>query len=118
MRRTARISGVVALMAAMCSAALAEQNSGGWNDYQIIVWQRETPAAYATLRKIGVTGAAMLADRDDPDAIGPAVADLQRAGMRQHRRQRRLHGGELLDQQRHQRIAGCVPIRLSGLSLG
>ena len=29
--------------------------SSGWADYQIIMWQRQTPAAYATLKKLGIT---------------------------------------------------------------
>jgi hypothetical protein len=42
----------------------------------------------------------------------------RRVRMRYHRRQRRLHGGELGDRQRHQWVAGRLPVHLPGLPLG
>lgn len=36
-----------------------------WSDYQIIIWQRQTAAAYAALRELGVTAGAVLSDRGD-----------------------------------------------------
>jgi AraC-like DNA-binding protein len=43
---------------------------------------------------------------------------LQRLGMCHDRRERRFHGGELVDQQRHRRVSERVPVHLPGLPLG
>src|SRR5262249_20325761 len=36
---------------------------GVWSDYQIVMWQQQTQAAYTALKRLGVTGAAVLSDR-------------------------------------------------------
>ena len=41
---------------------IATPPDSGWSDYQIIMWQGQTPAGYATLKKLGVT-AGMVRDR-------------------------------------------------------
>jgi hypothetical protein len=34
-----------------------------WSDYQIIMWQRQTPAAYAALKRMGITAGMVTSDR-------------------------------------------------------
>jgi hypothetical protein len=40
-----------------------------WSDYQIIMWQPKTAQQYARLAEIGVTGAAMIVNRQEPGRI-------------------------------------------------
>lgn len=47
-----------------------------WSDYQIIVWQGQSPKAYETLKRVGVTGAMVEMDRSTGQFQS---ADLQRA---------------------------------------
>ena len=44
-----------------------------WSDYQIVMWQSETPAGYAALKGIGVTGA--MVEDDKQQAPGSYVVD-------------------------------------------
>jgi hypothetical protein len=37
----------------------------GWSDYQIIMWQPQTPAGYAALKRIGITAGMVQSDRSD-----------------------------------------------------
>ena len=36
-----------------------------WSDYQIIMWQRQTPAGYAALKRLGITAGMVESDRSD-----------------------------------------------------
>ncbi len=42
---------------------------GAWSDYQIIMWQSQTPAGYATLKELGVTAGMVEADHRDEQSI-------------------------------------------------
>jgi hypothetical protein len=69
---------VVAVMLA-CASASAEP----WRDYQIIEWQPRDPAQLATLKQIGVTAAAVIADRGGTGTPLPVLtAPLRQAGLR------------------------------------
>lgn len=53
-----------------------------WQDFPVIEWQSRTPAQLATLRSLGVTAGAVLADRDGSGASERrAVRELHAAGM-------------------------------------
>ncbi len=53
-----------------------------WPDFPIIQWQPRTPAQLETLKRLGVTAGAVIADRDGNGAKeGPLAADLRAAGM-------------------------------------
>jgi hypothetical protein len=46
---------------------------GAWSDYQIIMWQSQTQAGYATLKELGVTAGMVETDhRDDQSTYNPA----------------------------------------------
>jgi Beta-galactosidase len=56
----------------------------GWRDFQIIMWQPQTPAGYAALKRLGVTAGMVLSDRaNEPgkqviDKVGTLLdADLR-----------------------------------------
>ena len=52
-------------------------------DYQIIEWQPRNPAQLATLKRIGVTAAAVIADRDGTGTpLAVQTAPLLQAGLR------------------------------------
>ena len=52
-------------------------------DYQIIEWQPRNPAQLATLKRIGVTAAAVIADRDGTGTpLAVQTAPLRQAGLR------------------------------------
>src|SRR5438067_8345592 len=54
-----------------------------WSDYQIIMWQGQTPAGYATLKKLGVTAGMVQADhRDEASTTMPSLARLVEADLR------------------------------------
>jgi hypothetical protein len=54
-----------------------------WTDYQIIMWQGQTPAGYATLKKLGVTAGMVQADhRDETSTSMPSLARLIDADLR------------------------------------
>ena len=53
-----------------------------WPDYQIIEWQKRDPAQLATLKRIGVTAAAVIADRDGMGTpLSVETAPLLKAGL-------------------------------------
>ena len=56
----------------------------GWHDYQIIMWQSQTPAQYAALKAIGVTaGEVHLPNRDEPEILPEdEIASLRQSGLR------------------------------------
>ena len=41
---------------------------GAWSDYQIIMWQAQTPAGYATLKKLGITAGMVETDHRDEES--------------------------------------------------
>ncbi len=47
-----------------------------WSDYQIIMWQGQTPAGYATLKKLGVTAGMVQADH--PNETSTSMVSLAR----------------------------------------
>jgi hypothetical protein len=54
-----------------------------WSDYQIIMWQGQTPAGYATLKKLGITAGMVQADhRDEASTAMPSLARLVEADLR------------------------------------
>lgn len=54
-----------------------------WSDYQIIEWQIKSPDQYSRLKSIGVTGAAMLVNRDNISAVpSEQIAALEATGLR------------------------------------
>jgi hypothetical protein len=54
-----------------------------WSDYQIIMWQGQTPAGYATLKELGVTAGMVQADhRDEASTSMPSLARLVDADLR------------------------------------
>jgi hypothetical protein len=48
---------------------IATPSDRGWSDYQIIMWQGQTPAGYATLKKLGVTAGMLETNHRDESAI-------------------------------------------------
>ena len=49
---------------------IASPTARPWSDYQIIMWQDQTAAGYAALKRLGVTAAMVeVVDRDDPSRI-------------------------------------------------
>jgi hypothetical protein len=54
-----------------------------WSDYQIIMWQGQTPAGYATLKKLGVTAGMVQADhRNEASTAMASLARLVEADLR------------------------------------
>jgi hypothetical protein len=54
-----------------------------WSDYQIIMWPGQTPAGYATLKKLGVTAGMVQADhRDEASTSMLSLARLLDADLR------------------------------------
>ncbi len=55
-----------------------------WPEYQVIIWQSQTEANYAALRRAGVTAGVVIASRNDaaPVPPGPRVAPMLAAGLR------------------------------------
>ena len=54
-----------------------------WSDYQIIMWQGQTPAGYTTLKKLGVTAGMVHADhREEASTAMPSLARLVDADLR------------------------------------
>jgi len=76
---------LLALLSA-CSAAwvtVAQAQAQAWPDYQIIEWQPRNAAQLVTLKRIGVTAATVIADRDGTGTLlAVQTAPLLRAGLR------------------------------------
>jgi hypothetical protein len=76
----------VTISALMLGAGVASPApaAGEWNDYEIIVWQPQSPQQYAALRRIGVTGAAVAGTRGPIDAAAArdAIAPLAAVDLR------------------------------------
>lgn len=59
-------------------AIVSADGASRWSDYEIIMWQEQSAEQYKELGTIGVTGAAMTANRDAPghltvDSRSPTV---------------------------------------------
>ena len=71
------------LLALLFAACVGTANAESWPDYQIIEWQPRNAAELATLKRIGVTAATVIADRDGTGTPLPVqTAPLQQAGLR------------------------------------
>jgi hypothetical protein len=85
-RRKVRAPALSAVLLAFAAACLPPAAAAGeWSDYQIVIWQTQTPARYAGLQRLGVSAARVMGVRDQPDPMAPArvlMAPLQRAGLR------------------------------------
>jgi Beta-galactosidase len=57
---------------------------GAWSDYQIIAWQAQTPAGYATLKKLGITAGMLETNHRDEASLYSAgyLGQLVDAGLR------------------------------------
>jgi hypothetical protein len=44
---------------------IVPQTGNPWSDYQIIMWQQQTPAGYAALKRLGVTAGVVECDRSE-----------------------------------------------------
>ncbi|MGC2416034.1 MAG: beta-galactosidase [Stellaceae bacterium] len=55
-----------------------------WSDYQIIMWQRQTAAGYAALKRLGITGGMVSSDRLDKPGqrVIDQVGEMLDTGMR------------------------------------
>jgi hypothetical protein len=68
------VAAVVVFVPVRIAAAAehaAASAPGGWSDYQIIMWQSQTAAGYTTLKSIGFTAAAIIANRAAPQLLEP-----------------------------------------------
>lgn len=73
------------LCASLCFLAAApfQAKAADWSDYQIIMWQPQSVAAYRALQQMGFTAAALIADRDHPERLLDNLSDpLIQADMR------------------------------------
>jgi hypothetical protein len=71
------------LLALLFAACVGTANAEPWPDYPIIEWQPRNAAQLTTLKRIGVTAATVIADRDGTGTPLPVqTAPLQQAGLR------------------------------------
>jgi hypothetical protein len=74
---------LLVLLSACSAAWVTAANAQVWPDYQIIEWQPRNPAQLATLKRIGVTAAAVIEDRDGTGTpLAVETAPLLRSGLR------------------------------------
>ena len=80
-RRAAWLPWLVAAVMSLCLSTAVSAEP--WRSYQIIEWQPRDPAQLATLKRIGVTAAAVIADRDGTGTpLAVQTAPLIQAGLR------------------------------------
>ena len=79
-----RAVAIVGLAAALDSpVAAATGASDRWPDFQIMVWQPQSQAAYKGLKQLGVTAGALVANREAPGAdLQARIAPFREAGLR------------------------------------
>src|SRR4029450_5408668 len=53
------------------AASRASPSDDPWQDYQIIMWQPHTRQQYLALKRLGITGAEVIADRSDKSLAQP-----------------------------------------------
>jgi hypothetical protein len=76
---------LAATLASLTATAAAETPPDtGWRDYEVIAWHSRDAAAYAAMRRAGITAGVVIADRNDaaPAPLGPRIAALREAGLR------------------------------------
>ncbi len=74
---------MLALLLTASLASVGAARAAAWPDYQIIEWQPRNAAQLATLKRIGVTAAAAIADRDGTGTpLAVQTAPLLQAGLR------------------------------------
>ncbi|HYM32949.1 MAG TPA: beta-galactosidase [Candidatus Cybelea sp.] len=86
MQATLRLS-LLALALVAGRSTIAAEPSDRWPDYQIIMWQPQTRAAYESLKRLGITAGKITANRDDAAGAAdtvpdPAQTDLIASGLR------------------------------------
>jgi hypothetical protein len=70
------------MLTPVCSAAgTAGSAPEDWSDYQVIMWQPQTAAGYATLKSLDFTAAAIPANRTTPQLLAPENVLLLRSKM-------------------------------------
>lgn len=47
------------------TAFIVSPSGKPWSDYQIIMWQEQTPAGYAALKRLGITAGVVMSDRKE-----------------------------------------------------
>ena len=81
-RRLTRLCVCCLLGAAATANVTAPASADQWPGYPIIEWQPRNPAQLATLKRIGVTAAAVIADRDGTGTpLSVQTAPLLQAGL-------------------------------------
>ncbi|MBN9560192.1 MAG: beta-galactosidase [Alphaproteobacteria bacterium] len=82
MKRRTLLAASLASFAAPAFAAPAAGKE--WRDYEVIAWQSRDEAAYAAMRRAGITAGVVIADRNDaaPAPLGSRIAPLREAGLR------------------------------------
>jgi hypothetical protein len=66
----------------VAGALLGATPARAWDDYQIIQWQPRTQAAYAALKRLGVTAATVMANRDGTQTpVEQQYAPMLAAGL-------------------------------------
>lgn len=83
----ARLIGALAALAAVgliTGTAGAASLAEAWPNYEIFMWQRQSPVAYASLPRLGYSAAVTFGQRGavDPDAARAATVPLRAAGLR------------------------------------
>jgi len=77
------LAATVLTFASSASAEASHPSANPWPNYPIIEWQKRNPAQLATLKRIGVTAAAVIADRDGTGTpLSVETAPLRKAGLR------------------------------------
>jgi hypothetical protein len=72
-----------ALLLVASAVRISTAKAEAWPDYQIIEWQSRNAAQLATLKRIGVTAATVIADRDGTGTpLATQTAPLLQAGLR------------------------------------
>ncbi len=92
MRRRALLAATLVSLAAraIAEATATEATATGatgekaWRDYEVIAWQSRDAAAYAAMRRAGITAGVVIASRNDvdPAPLAPRIAALREAGLR------------------------------------
>ena len=66
------------------AASIAGSASEPWPDFQIIMWQNQTPARLAGLARLGITAASIHGRRGpiEADDVAGSIAPLRSLGLR------------------------------------
>lgn len=87
MRRRTLLAATLASLArpAAAHATTAEPApDNAWREYEVIAWQSRDEAAYAAMRRAGITAGVVIANRNDaaPAPLAPRIAPFRAAGLR------------------------------------